>query len=99
MYVNKSAHKSIYKEMAGMIKIIIEVHHHGKKPETYEEYKNATIAQARIFNDGTGTKGKGNYHYCLDLKRKGAWRTGEIKGFARKSKNVWFLLKEILKQI
>jgi hypothetical protein len=53
--------------------------------------KTETIAQAQIYNDGSGTKTKGNYKY-LFLNEGKKWGEGEFKNFPRTKENVWDLI-------
>jgi len=57
------------------------------------------LASGKIWNDLSGDKSNGNYKYELNLKRKQGWRTGSVSGFKRNQLNVWFLLKEIIKEL
>jgi hypothetical protein len=54
-----------------------------------------------LWNDGTGNLSLGNY--CFNIFRKNStrsvWKSGEIKNFQRKKKNVWYLLYLCLKQV
>lgn len=76
-----------------MIKITIELWPHGDKT------KSKIIGTAWIHNTGTGDIKRGNYEAVIYTTRNRPWRTVDIVGFARKSRNVWYLLKEILKEI
>lgn len=53
------------------------------------------LGAIHISNDGTGTLTKGNYKYKIVHKGR-VYRTGEIKGFPRRQKNVIWLLKRVL---
>lgn len=72
-----------------MIKITVELFPYGS------EQKKSTLGTAKIWNDGTDTKTKGNYCFQLFGKVK-MLREGEIKGLSRLDKNVWYLIKEML---
>lgn len=75
-----------------MIKITIEV-----IPPVFSGKKVKTIGRGIIINDGTGTHRRGNYKFGLGkIQNNYRWKTGEIKNFPRLSKNVWYLLKEVL---
>ncbi len=65
------------------------------------ERNKRTLCTAEICNDGTGTKARGNYRFSLSKQGKlnsNTWKTGSIQGFARKSRNAWHLLHEVLKE-
>lgn len=72
-----------------MIKITVELFPYGS------ETNKSVLGTAKIWNDATGTKTKGNYCFQLFGKSR-LLREGEIKGFSRLSKNVWYLIKEML---
>lgn len=71
-----------------MIKVWIELWPHGS------EERKELIGLIDIINDGTGTKNTGNY--ITRMYRKGSIETvtrrGEVKNFARLSRNVYDLL-------
>ncbi len=59
------------------------------------------LGEAIIYNDGTGTPTRGNYHAIFGKKGKTvppgllpeyAYRTSEVKNFPRQTKNAWWLL-------
>lgn len=74
-----------------MIVITVEMWPGGKKQGRY------LLGTAIVSNIGGGTKARGDYQYGLALKTARVWRDGEIKNFPRSKRNVWYLLKEILK--
>lgn len=73
-----------------MIRIVVELWKRGNM------HNVEVLASAIIANDGSGTGTKGNYGYALHSKGK-KFRVGELKGFERKQKNVWWLLYSVLK--
>ena len=69
-------------------------------PYGFEERKKL-LCQATIANDGTGTKTRGNYRVKLSGQKRNAkktWRTAEVKEYARKSYNVWYLVRKALEE-
>ncbi len=70
-----------------MIKIIVELHPYG------DESRKQVLSEAKIWNDGTGTKTRGNYKFqILTQGSSGIWKSGSLANFPRKQKNVWYLL-------
>jgi hypothetical protein len=74
-----------------MIKIIVEL------TSAIDGHKEI-LGEAKICNDGTGTKTNGNYSY--ELKGKSGHQLkhgkGKVKNFKRKQNNVWKLIYEVL---
>lgn len=59
--------------------------------------KRTVLGEARIVNDGTGTKTRGNY--VCGFKHKGRkWRDTRVTNFPRLKLNVWHLLGRALIQ-
>lgn len=73
-----------------MIRIVIELWKRGNMHDV------KVLASAIIANDGSGTITRGNYGYSLHSKGK-KFRVGDLKGFEKKKKNVWWLLYYVLK--
>lgn len=73
-----------------MIKITVELLPYGN------EINKKILGSAKIWNDGTGTKNKGNYCFQLFGKSR-KLREGEIKNFSRLKKHAWYLIQEMLK--
>lgn len=73
-----------------MIRITVEMIKWGIAPPK-------TIATAHIMNRGDGTRTRGNYVCTFNLIRKKGWRIANVLNFPRKSKNVWYLIYEALK--
>jgi len=76
-----------------MIKITVELHRFGDSND------KELLAEAKIYNDCTGTKTRGNYKYKLWRVRKTPWKTGRIEGFERQTESVWKLLYLVLKDV
>lgn len=78
-----------------MIKITVKIE---LLPYGFEENKStlgsAVIEEleAKIYNDGTGTRTRGNYVFKFFDKLGRLRTTGEIKDFPRKELNAWSLL-------
>ncbi|MGL4336106.1 MAG: hypothetical protein ACRCST_04365 [Turicibacter sp.] len=62
-----------------------------------DQSKAEVIGEAKIANNGTGSRNIGNYNYSLFGKlRTQAMQTGQITAFRRRDGNVWDLLAGIL---
>ncbi len=53
------------------------------------------MASIRIYNDGTGSRRRGNYKYEIK-KTLGKMKSGELKNFPRQSYDVIELLRRVL---
>jgi len=74
-----------------MIRITVEL-----VPFGVEEQAR-TLCTAKIANDGTGSKTRGNYRYRFEqVGRNAAWRKGRVTGFRRKREHVWRLVLKCL---
>ena len=85
-----------------MIRVTVELVPYGIEEDA------RVIATMKIANDGIRsrlTNGKvGDYNvYVTTVNKRGGkcrdWKTGEVKNFPRKSKNVWYLIKRALDAI
>lgn len=64
------------------------------------EAEKETLCTAKIWNDTTGTKTRGNYKFRFSqCKSNRTWRKGQHQGFLRQRHGAWRLLYECLKQI
>lgn len=59
--------------------------------------KRKPLKEIHIINDGTGTPTTGNYKYDILSRNGRVYRSGTIKGFKRKQKDVLYLLGMVLK--
>lgn len=77
-----------------MIKITVELLPLGFRPA-----KHSWIM--KIWNDGSGTRGLGNYGFKIFEKNsdKKIWKTGGVDNFQRLRWSVWYLLYLCLDQI
>jgi hypothetical protein len=75
-----------------VIKITVELFPFGL------ESSGKILSIMKIWNDGTGTKTKGNYRYRMSKtgRYELLWKEGEVKNFPRKRLNVWYLLLRVL---
>lgn len=55
------------------------------------------LGTAEIYNDGSGSRTRGNYKYRLFSKSKRVWKTGGIEGFPRTQRLGWDLLFRVLR--
>jgi hypothetical protein len=72
-----------------MIRITVDMCPHG------DESKARPLGIMKIWNDVTGTREKGNYGFRISKCGNAinqTWKEGEIKGFPRLRRNVWYLL-------
>ena len=74
-----------------MIEVVATLYPRGDRTKPRE------IGRATLANDGSGTASRGNYSATFGHKGR-LWKTSEVKGFHRQSKNVWHLLYECLHQ-
>ncbi len=74
-----------------MVRVTVEMLPHG------DESKRYLLGVADIANDGTGTITHGNYVSSFRYKDR-VWATLVVRGFPRKSRNVWYLLYECLRE-
>jgi hypothetical protein len=73
-----------------MIRITVELH-------SYRTGKVTKLGQMDISNDGTSmTTRRGTYDADIWLKRKKPWRTAHVADFPRLSRNVWYLVYQLL---
>jgi hypothetical protein len=77
-----------------MIVIRVELWPHGDQSRAVE------LGGARIFNDGTGSPTRGNYHATI-FNRGGKvfWKSGRVEGSPRKRLGVWDLIFRALRKI
>ncbi len=73
-----------------MIKVTVELWKKGN-PNDIE-----VLGSAEITNDGSGSKGRGNYNYVLRRRGNRTWKRGHIAGFNRQMLSVWVLLLWVL---
>jgi len=65
-----------------------------------DEKRARILCRGIIANDGSGTLRRGNYRFALSQQGRLTTkaREGEVNDFPRLSKNVWWLLREVLNQ-
>lgn len=71
--------------------IRVEIWPHG------DNSRARVLGQATISNDGTGTKGVGNYKVTLWRQKAGVWRSGVVTKFPRLRLGIWDLLYRALR--
>jgi len=54
------------------------------------------LARIRLWNDGTGTQERGNYHWEIRGKGNRFMKNGELKNWPRKSKTALALLQKVI---
>ena len=74
-----------------MIKITVELWPFG------DEAAKKTLAEARIWNDGTGSPFEGSYGYELTDKGGKVFRSGFLGEFRRAEFSVWWLIAAVLR--
>lgn len=74
-----------------VIRITVELHPFG------DASRKKVIGRMDIWNDASGDAYTGNYRFSYfngdEPTKRTKWRTGFVRGFARKSKKVWELIK------
>lgn len=73
-----------------MLRVTVEL-----VPWGIEEEKR-TLKVLEIYNDGTGSKTKGNYGYRFKRTNGSVYRHGRIVGHNRLSESVWNLVNKVL---
>ena len=77
-----------------MIRVTIEMIPGGDSSKAY------TLHKGVIANDATGTPTKGNYDFVLSMRGgPGVYKSGRVKGFARKQEGAWKLLYLVLMEV
>lgn len=73
-----------------MIRVDVTLYPHGNSS------RSRAIGSMLIFNDGTGSKSKGNYKYTMSTEKTENYKNGKVTGFQRLNNNVWTLILRVL---